>query len=202
MGMFDLFSGVGNMLDSFMHPEKGYQEAQKPVRKSWEQAQDFQAPYANAGRDQIPTLRGAEDQLLHPEQLQNQWAAQYEASPYAQQLLKENQSQGLDAASYMGLNGSSAALGNIQQGAGKITSADRQQFLNDLMEKFIKGLGIGQDIFGKGAATAGNLGQQSIGVGETLGNLRGNEVNAPGNQFNNLLRTAAQAYGSYAGGGG
>jgi hypothetical protein len=199
MGMFDLFSGVGNMLDSFMHPERGYKEAQKPLKESWNQAQGFQLPFLNNGKAQINPLTDAETKLMHPGDLQNEWASQYEQSPYAQQLLKQNQAQGMDAASAMGLNGSSAAIGNIQQGAGEIMSKDRQQFMDDLMRKFLAAIGIGQDIYGKGAATAGNLGQQSMGFGENMANLRGNEVNAPGNQFNNLLKTAAQFFGGSSG---
>jgi hypothetical protein len=194
MGLFD-------MISSFLNPQEGYKAAQKPVQQGWNQAQGFQIPFVNNGKSQINPLVDAETRLLHPEQLENQWASQYEQSPYAQQLLKKNQAQGLDAASAMGLNGSSAAIGNIQQGAGEITSKDRQQFMQDLMEKFLHGIGIGQNIYGVGAGSAGNLGNQSIRTGETLGNLKGNEVNAPGNLLNNLIQTAVQAFGSYAGGG-
>ncbi len=193
-------SGGNNMINSFLHPEKGYKEAQVPLQQGWNQAQAFQQPYNQQGLGQTGRLNTAENSLLDPTQLENQWTQSYSTSPYAQQLLKQNQANGLDAASQMGLLGSSAALGNIQAGAGNIVDQDRQQFLNDLMQKYLQGIGIGQNIYGVGATTAGNLGTQANTFGQNMAGLKYGETNAPGEQFNNLLKTGVQAAGNFFGG--
>lgn len=181
-----------DMLTSFFNPAGGYEEAQNKVRDAWKQQQEFLNPYNQAGKGQISQLQGAENKLLSPEQLESQWAQNYQTSPYAQQLMQQNKAQGLDAASSMGLMGSSAALGNIQQGAGNIMNKDRQQYMHDLMEKYMAGLGIGKTMYGGGLQSAGQLANQAQQYGNTMGGLAAKEYAAPGQMFGNLLGTAAR----------
>lgn len=186
--------GAGNMINSFLHPEAGYKDAAHEMQNAWGQAQDFQRPYADAGKNQIGTLTGAENALLDPSALLGKWMESYESSPFAKKSMSNARESGLDAASSMGLSGSSAAVNNIQQSSGDIMNADRSQFLNDLMQKYMAGVGIGQNIFNTGAATAGNMGNQAIGVGENMGGAAYGARNAPGNLLKDLLATGAKAY--------
>lgn len=174
---------VGNALDSFLHPEDAYKEAEKASNQGYEESKGYQQPFFNNGVDQIGRLNSAENSLLNPGQLENDWASQYETSPYAKQMLDENQNQGLDAASSMGLSGSSAALGNIQQGAGNIVKKDRREFLNDLMEKYLHGIGLGQSMYGTGASAGANLGSNAMTHGNDVAGLRGSAQAAPGELF-------------------
>lgn len=192
------------MISSWLHPERAYKKAQEQNQAGWNEAKHFQEPFFQNGVDQTGKLTGAENKLLDPAALQNEWAGQYETSPYAQQLLAQNKTSGLDAASSMGLNGSSAALGNIQQGAGNIVSKDRQQYMDDLMKKYMTGIGIGQDIYGQGASAGANLGRGAQQFGETSAGLKYGESAAPGAQFNKYLNIAANAFsnGAFGGGGG
>ena len=196
MGILDsLVSGVGNFIPGFnsmMHPEEGYEAAAKKMQQFWQQAMGFQQPYNQAGLGQLPTLTSAEGALLNPAALLKQWMGQYEMSPYAQKSLGNAKEAGLDAASTMGLMGSSSALGNIQQSASDIMNADRQNFLNDLMQKYMTGIGIGQDIYGRGAGMAAELGKEALGVGENLGQAAYGAKNAPGDVLRNLLSMAGK----------
>lgn len=168
---------------SFAHPDKAYKNAEQAEQAGWNQAQGYQQPYWQGGVDQYGRLNDATGKLMNPAELQNEWSKNYETSPYAQQLLKQNQSSGLDAASAMGLNGSSAALGNIQQGAGNIVAQDRQQYMNDLMQKYMAGIGLGSNLYGIGAQTGANLGQQSMQHGENQAGLEYGRTAAPGKLF-------------------
>lgn len=200
-GAAGLIPGVGNMVNSFLHPEAGYKDAAKKMQAAWGQAQQFQQPYAQAGQNQLGTLTGAENSLLDPSALLAKWMDSYQMSPFAEKTMQNSRESGLDAASSMGLSGSSAALNNIQQSAGDVMNADRSQFLNDLMQKYMTGIGLGQNIFNTGAATAGNMGNQAIGVGENLGAAAYGAKNAPGNLLKDLISTGAKAYMAGAGGG-
>lgn len=192
---------MANMFSSFFHPEDAYKKAEEAARQGYEKAQGYQQPFFQGGVDQYGRLNEATGQLLDPATLQNQWSQGYETSPYAQQLLKQNQASGLDAASAMGLNGSSAALGNIQQGAGNIVAQDRQQFMDDLMKKYMTGIGLGSSLYGTGASAGANLGGQAMSQGENMAGLQYGRYSAPGELFGKLLggglSAAAQGAGNY-----
>ena len=194
MGLFD-------MVNSFLNPQRGYEAAMGPVNKGWKEARGYQEPYNNAGQSQIGRLTGAEDRLLDPMGLENEWSQGYETSPYARDMLERNKTSGLDAASAMGLGGSSAALNNIQQGAGQIHNADRQQFMQNLMQKFLAAIGIGQNMFGVGATTAANLGKGATEHGQDIGMLNYNATNAPGDLLKSLIQAGIKAYGASQGAG-
>lgn len=186
---------IGNALDSMLNPDRGYKAAADEMQKMWQQSQAFQQPFMNAGTAQLPQLTSAENQLLNPSDLLAKWMQSYSMSPFAQTSMTNAKNAGLDAASSMGLMGSSPALKNIQQSSSDIMNADRQQFLNDLMQKFMTGIGVGQNIYGLGAQTAGNLGTQGIQVGENLGQAAFGQKNAPGDMLMKLLAIAGNAYG-------
>jgi hypothetical protein len=163
------------------------------MEKAWREAQGFQMPYSQGGLRQLPQLQGAENALLDPSKLLADWMSKYQMSPYAKASMGNAKEAGLDAASNMGLMGSSTALNNIQQSSSDIMNADRSNFLNDLMQKYMAGIGIGQNIYNTGAATAGNLGKESLGVGENLGAAAYGKANAPGDLLKQMLAMAAEA---------
>src|ERR1700723_2433224 len=156
---------VGGPLDSMLHPERGYKDAAEQMQKFWQQAQGFEKPYMEAGTNQLPQLQGAEKSLMDPSGLLAKWMGSYNMSPYAEKSMSNAKSAGLDAASSMGLMGSSSALQNIQNSSSDIMNADRQQYLADLMQKYMTGIGVGQDIYKTGATSAGNLAKGALGVG-------------------------------------
>lgn len=204
MGIFDWITG-----------KDAYDDASKEMDKYWQQAQQFgqqgfgyQQPFRRAGLEQTGRLNEAENSLLDPSALLAKWMQSYQMSPYAQKSLENAKESGLGAASSMGLMGSSAALNNIQNSAGDIMNADRQTYLNDLMNKYMQGIGIGQNIFNTGASTAGNMGNQAInlgnqalGVGGNQAQLAYNSAAAGPNFLKDLLAMGAKAAGNYFTGG-
>lgn len=182
------------MMDKFLHPEDAYKDAEKQAQAGWNETKGFETPYWQHGLDQYGGLNEAEQKLLHPEQLQGEWAKSYETSPYAKRMLDMNTQTGQEAASAMGLGGSSAAVSNIQQGAGDIVSKDREQYMNDLMQKYMQGIGIGQNIYGTGANMGAQLGGQSMTHGQDMASLKYGENASQGKLFENILRTAGKLY--------
>jgi len=181
------------MLDSFFSPGKAYKKAGKEAEKYYQQGQGYLSPYRQQGLDQYGRLNDATGALMDPTKLQSQWAESYEQSPYAKQMLEMNKGQGLDAASAMGLMGSSGAMQNIQQGAGNIVAQDRQNYMNDLMQKYMSGIGLGQNMYGIGAGAAGGMANNAMQHGQNMAGLKYGEQAASGNLFGNLLGGALNA---------
>jgi hypothetical protein len=200
MGLGDKFTNLP-WNKPFFHPGDPYGKAQDVSNQSWKEAQNYQRPYWEQGVGQTGRLNDAENSLLNPQGLQDKWSSSYETSPYAKQLLQQNQTAGLDAASSMGLGGSSAAMNNIQTGAGNIVSKDRQQYMDDLMKKYMAGIGIGQNMYGIGAQAGANLGGQSLEHGRDQAQLEYNKQAAPGEMWKHLAGSALSGVSNYATGG-
>lgn len=196
----------GNMMDSFLHPEEGYRQAGREIENTYGQARNFLMPYQTAGLNQIPQLQGAEDYLLNPVKMENDWASSYNASPYAQQLKAEALQSGLQSASQQGLLGSSAALQNSQASAANIMQSQRQQYMNDLIQKYLAGIGVGQNIFGTGAGAGSQLANGVLQTGQNLAQTTFGTKNAPGELLQKIIGTVVGAMsgtgGGFAGGGG
>lgn len=180
MSWFDPF----NVLD----PGKGYRAAKGDIKKGYNEAQNYLKPYNQAGMDQIGRLTGAQDKLMDPAALQNEWAKGYETSPYAQQLQAQAMNSGMEGAGNMGLLGSSAALNTLQQGSSNIMQKDRQNYMNDLMQKYMTGLGIGQNMYNTGANAGNQLGQNAMTQGQNMAGLSFGENNAMMNQLMNMIK--------------
>lgn len=174
----------------FQQGQQGEQQAQ----------QQFQ-PYMDRGNQAGGSLMDFIQQLGNPEQLENQWASGYNTSPYAKQMLSQNQSQGMDAASQMGLMGSSSALQNIQNTAGNIVQGDRQNYMNDLFQKLMGGAGVAQNVYGVGANATGQnasmatqQADQAMNFGDQYAGLQYQKDQAPMNAIGQLLTRVLQPY--------
>lgn len=180
MGWLDPF----NVFD----PGKGYRAGGKEIKKGYEQGQGYLNPYNQAGQDQLQKLLAAQGNLLDPSKLQGEWAKGYEISPYAKQLQDQAKAGGLDAASSQGLLGSSTATNAIQQGSSNIMNADREKYMNDLMQKYMAGIGIGQNIFGTGASAAGQMSNNAMDYGKQRGSMEFGKANAPMDMLMNMFK--------------
>ena len=181
--------------DSFLNPGKGYAKGQEQLDKYYQQAQGQLNPYNQNGVQAGQGLNTAMNNLLDPAALQNKWSSGYQESPYAQQLQNQAQSQGMDAASAMGLMGSSPALNAIQQGSAGIMNADRQQYMNDLMQKYLAGTGIGQSMYGVGANAANQQSQNAMNQGQNSAGMAFGQQNAQGDLLSKGIGAAAGAFG-------
>jgi hypothetical protein len=201
-------------LSSFMHPGRGYDKAQGQLDKYYgqagdyyNQAQGYQQPYNQQGQAQYGNLSDIIKSLGDPQALQDKWASGYKESEAAKNAEGMAQQHGLDAASSMGLMGSTPALSAIQAGTSQIGAEDRQNYLNDLMQKYMAGAGISQGLYNTGAGAAGQMGQNAMGMGTNAMNMGQNSAqmsygkqNAGGSMLGNLIGTAAGLGGSYLAG--
>jgi hypothetical protein len=200
----------GKSIHSFLHPEEAYEKAADEYRRQYgqarQQSQGYIDPYNQQGLAQYGNLQQGINSLMNPEELTSKFTKGYETSPYAQQLLGLNRQTGLDEASKMGLMGSSAALGNIQQGAGNIVSQDREKYLKMMMEQYLQGLGLSQNVYNQGANMAGNYANNLLNQGHQFGgNMAGlayNQQRAPGDMLAKLMNMGVQAYSGGMGGAG
>lgn len=194
-------------LSSFLHPGKGYQKGQEQLDKYYQQAQNYYnqgqgylQPYNEFGQKAYGDINTAMQKLLNPGALQDEWIKGYSESDAAKNLEDTATQRGLNAASSLGLMGSSPALSAIQQGTSQIAAQDRQQYLDDLMQKYLSGIGIGQGIFGTGANAASgmsnnalNMGKNSMEMGKDSAQLAFGKENAGGNMFSKLLEGGISA---------
>jgi len=200
-------------LSNWLNPGRGYEKGQEQLNNFNQQAEGhynqglgFLDPLRQQGQQQYGTLQNYIQNLMNPEALQNQWAKGYHESDAAKGLEGLAQEHGLNAASSMGLMGSSPALQAIQAGTTGIAAQDRQNYMNDLMQKYMQGAGISQGIYGTGAGAAGGMaqnamgmGQNSMNMGQNAAQMAYNQQNAGGNMFNSLLGSGLGLLGGYLG---
>lgn len=193
--------GIFDDISSFFNPQRGYQAAGQQLQKYYQNAQGSLNPYMMNGQNIFQSLLGQYQNLSNPADLENQWASSYTMSPYAKNLQGQATQSGLDAASSMGLMGSSAALNNIQNSSGNIMQSDRQQYMDDLMDKYKSAIGLGQSIYGTGANAAGAMSNNSMNMGNNMAGMAYGEENAPGSMFGSLLGLGVNGAINYATGG-
>lgn len=182
-------------LSSFLNPGKGYEKSQHQLDKYYDQAQQFHQPFIDNAQSAYGGISDAMKNLLDPQALQDKWSSGYKESDYAKQLEAAAQQHGLEAASSMGLMGSSPAISAIQSGTSGISAQDRQNYMNDLMQKYLAGAGIGQNIYGVGANSASQASQNAMNMGQNSAQMAFNRQNAGGNLFGNLLGAGIGAFG-------
>ena len=132
------------------------------------------------------TVQEAMEKLKNPGALQDEWSKGYTESQYAKNLEGGAKERGQEDASSMGLMGSSAALSNIQNSSSNIMEKDRQQYMNDMMQKYMTGLGIGQNVYGTGANMASQGAQAAQQQGENNAGLQFGKYNAGPNMLGNM----------------
>lgn len=201
-------------LSSFLHPGRGYKAGQNEINKYYDQskgyfdqAQNALQPYNQQGQDQYGNLNDYIKNLMDPQALQDKWSQGYETSQAAKDAQGMAQEHGLDAASSMGLMGSNTALNAVQAGTSQIGAEDKQQYLNDLMQKYLAGSGLSQGLYNTGVNSAGQMSQNAINMGNNAMNMGQNSAqmafgqkNAPGSLFGNILGAGVGLAGSALGG--
>lgn len=188
-------------LDSFLHPEKGYEKGQEQLDKYYQQGQGYLSPYNQFGQSAYGNYSDAMKKLLDPAALQSEWIKSYSESPAAKNAEDIAQQHGLNAASSLGLMGSNSALNAIQSGTSQIGLNDRQNYLNDLMQKYMAGAGIAGNIFNTGAGAAGSMANNAMTMGGNSAQMAFGKQNAPGDLFGKLLGMGIGAGVNYATGG-
>ena len=185
--------------DDLFHPKKAYDEAQGVMNDYYGKGQGYLDPYNQGGQQYGGKLKDMFDKLSDPKALQDEWSQGYEKSPYAQQMQQEASAGGMDAAAGMGLGGSSAALSNIQKGAANIMQQDRQQYMQDMMQKYMAAMGLGQGKYNTGANAAGKQSENAMNMGNWSGGNAFNKQQAGVNMAGKGLGTIASLAGKFFG---
>jgi hypothetical protein len=184
----------------FLNPGQGYSDAQDQLNKYYNQGQGYLQPYNQHGQDQYNNLNTYINKFMDPAKLQSDWSNSYKESDFAKNQAAMSQEQGVDAASALGLNGSNSALNAIQQGTAQIGMADKQNYLNDLMEKYKTGAGLSQNIYGIGANAAGQQSQHAENMGQNSAGMAYGQQNAGGNMIGGLISPILGGIGTAVGG--
>lgn len=186
--------------DSFVHPEKAYKAGQGQLDKYFNQGQGYLQPYNQYGQNAYGDLSSVMKSLLDPQALEGKWSSGYNESQSAKNMEGMATEHGLDAASSMGLMGSSPALQAIQAGTSGIVADDRQNYMNNMMQKLLAGAGIAGNIFNMGANTAGSMATNANNMGSNSAGMAYGEKSSPGNAMGGLLGIGAGLAGSALGG--
>ncbi len=181
---------------SFFNPGKGYEKGQKELDKYYNQSIGFQQPYNQNGQNQYANLNDMIKNLMDPSALNSKWMESYNTSPQALQAQQMANEHGANAASSMGLMGSNTALNATQAGTTQIGLNDRQNYLNDMMEKYKTAAGLSQGIYGQGANTAGQMGQNAMNMGQNSAEMQYGRENAGGNMISGLIGAGIGGIGS------
>jgi len=183
-------------LKSFLHPEKGYEDAQDELEKYYNQSQGYLQPYNQHGMEAYGGINEAMKRLLNPVDLENEWNNAYKESDAAKLNEGIIEDRGLGALSSMGLMGSSPGLQALQAGRSKVVLDEKNRFLENLMNKYLAGVGVGQNIYGTGANTANSMSNNAMNMGNKSADLEYGKESAGGNMFSNILGTVGGIAGS------
>jgi len=187
-------------LSSFLHPGRAYEKAGNEYQKHYNEGQGYLQPYNENGQQAYGNLSGAMENLLNPQDLYNEWASGYQTSPAAQNAQGRAREQGAQAASSMGIFGSTPALQSIQAGTSQIGAEDFDRYMDNLMQKYVSGAQLAQGIYGQGGQAGNAMGQNANQMGQNSAQMAFGKQNAPGQMFNDLLKTGAYMFTGGMGG--
>lgn len=188
-------------MSDWMHPGRAYDEAGKEEEQGYNQGQGYRQPYMDRGNAAGGTLQEMLNKMKDPAALQDEWSKNYQTSEYAKQMQQEAQTGGMDAASAMGLGGSSASLANIQKGSADIMQKDRQNYMDNLMQKYMGAMGLGESMYNTGANAAENSANSAENHGQWQGQNKFNSRQAGANRFGQIGGSALSALMNYFTGG-
>ena len=184
----------------FMHPGQAYGQAAETNKQGYEEGKGLRQPYIDQGGQAGGDIMQMLHKLMNPGALQDEWSQGYNTSDTAKQGMADAQSNGMDAASSMGLGGSSAALSNIQNTTSQIGAQYKQQYMKDMMEKYMSAMGLGNSIYGQGANTANQGANSAQQFGENQAGINYNQQNAGAGLFGSMLGGGAGLLGNVLGG--
>lgn len=188
-------------LSSWMHPGRAYDKGIEQAKQYYDQAQGYQQPYNQNAQDQYGNLNTGITSLMDPQALYDKWSSGYNESDAAKQTEAMASQHGLDAASSMGIMGSTPALSAIQSGTAGIVAQDKQQYLQDLMNKYTTGINAAQGVYNTGANAAGQMSNTASNMGNTMSQAAAQKQQAGGNLFGQSAGMIGKMIANYLSGG-
>jgi len=141
--------------DAYKDAQKMYERQMQQSQQQYNQAGQTMQPYVDQGQQAYGNYNTAMQNLMNPSALQDEWMKSYAPSEQAKYTSQMAGQQGLDAASAMGVMGSTPAMQAVQAGTSQIMADDKQRYLDQLMQKYMAGAGIAGNIYNTGVNAAG-----------------------------------------------
>ncbi len=127
-------SGLGGLFGGlFGNSGKSYEDAMKQYQDYMNRGVQTQQPYQNAGVNALGEYQNWLNGQKDPSKFINDLMGKYNESDYAHNLQQSSINSAQNAASASGLTGSTPLMQQIQQDAGKISSADQNQWLQNVL---------------------------------------------------------------------
>lgn len=190
-GMGGLFGGL------FGDSGKPYQDAMDQYQKYYNQGQQAEQPYQQAGTQAIGDyqnwLKGQKD----PSGFINNLMGQYQESPYARYMQQQSVNGAQNSASASGLMGSTPLMQQIQQNASNISSQDMNQWLQNVLG-INSQYGQGQNNLMQGGQRAANsLANMDMQMGNNMGQAAYGQQAGKKQDFWNELGGIGSLIGSF-----
>lgn len=165
-----LFAGGSQFLSGlFGNSGAPYKDYGKEYKKYEGQAEEFQNPFYNAGKEALPNYQNWLTGMQDPSGFINNLMGKYQESPWAKFEMQQGQNAANNAASASGLVGSTPFMQASQDYAKNISSQDMQTWLQNVLG--INSMyGAGEEgLVGRGQNAANALSGLRQTLGENMG---------------------------------
>lgn len=165
---------MGGLTNMFSNGQSnGYQDESASYQRGMDQANQYYSPYLQAGQSAIPQYQNWINQMQG--QQNGNWMKDYQESPYAKYLTQTETNAQNNAAAGGGLLGSGANQKANMTLANNISSADMQNYFNNMQSQ-------NQMIGGGLNNLMGNGFQGAQGISNLIAQLMTGQGNAQGHQ--------------------
>lgn len=191
-------NGLGSILGGlFGNSSKPYDSAMQQYQDYTNRGVQTQQPYQNAGVNALGQYQDWLNGQKDPSKFINDLMGNYNESDYAHNLQQSSMNAAQNAASASGLSGSTPLMQQIQQDAGKISSADQNQWLQNVLG-INKQYGEGQNnLVNGGRDSANHLTDLYNQTGGRMGEQTYNREASKQNNFWNTLGGIGSVIGSF-----
>lgn len=146
-------SGLSMLASGLYGTTQPYDAAREQLGAGWQQAQQYQTPYWQAGVNALPGINNWLSNMQNPSGYINDLMGQYQQSPWAKFQTQQGTRAANNSASANGLIGSTPLAQANADYAQQISSQDMQSWLGNV-------LGI-NNMYGQGQFNLANMGQNS-----------------------------------------
>lgn len=146
-------SGLSMLGSGLFGTTQPYDAASQQLGAGWQQAQQYQQPFYQAGVNALPGMQSWLQGMQNPSGYINDLMGQYQQSPWAKFQTQQGTRAANNSASANGLIGSTPLAQANADYARQISSQDMQSWLGNV-------LGVNQ-LYGQGMFNLGNMGQNS-----------------------------------------
>lgn len=183
-----LFSGIGGLLGGlFGNSGQPYSDAAKQYQQWANQAATTQQPFLQGGKVGLGNFQQWLSGMKNPSDFINNLMTEYHESPWAHYQQQQALRAGQNAASALGLSGSTPFAQQLQQTSTNISNQDLNQWLQNVLGINTQ-YGTGnQSLMNQGASSANALTNLYNMMGQNLGELAYGQRAGQNQDFWNML---------------